>query len=59
MECGVILRTIRLLRTYWDRLTVVDKSCGYYGLLFKGYHRVTQGDPLLPILFNMFVYAVI
>ena len=38
---GVGHRTIRLLRIYWDRLTMVDRVGGYFGLLFKGYCRVT------------------
>ena len=28
---GVGSRTVQLLRTYWDRLTMVDKAGGYFG----------------------------
>ena len=28
---GVGPRTVQLLRTYWDRLTMVDKAGGYFG----------------------------
>ena len=30
----------------------------YFGILFKEYHGITQGDPLPPTLFNMVVDAV-
>ena len=33
---GVGPRTIRNFRTYWDRLTMVARAGGYFGLLFKG-----------------------
>ena len=32
---------------------------GYYGTPFKGYHGVTQGNPLSPTLFNVVVESVI
>ena len=32
---GVCPRKIRLLWTYWYRLTVVDRAGGYFGLPFK------------------------
>ena len=32
---------------------------GYFGLPFKGYHSVIQGDPLSPTIFNVVVDAVI
>ena len=31
----------------------------YYGALFKGYHGVTQGDPILPTILNLVVDEVI
>ena len=34
---GVGPRTVRLLRTYWDQLTMVEKAGRYFGHLFKGY----------------------
>ena len=56
---GISPRMVRLLRTYWDRLTMVTKACGYFGRPFKGYQGVTQGDPLPPTIFNLVVDAVI
>ena len=51
--------TLRLLRTYWDWLTMVARAGGYFGLPFKGYCRVMQGEPLSPTLFNVVMAAVI
>ena len=51
--------TVRLLQTYWDRLTMVVKAGGYFGRLFKGYQGVTQGNPLSHNIFNMVVGAII
>ena len=56
---GVIPRTLRILRTYLGRLTVLARAVGYYIPTFKGYHIVTQGDPLSPTLFNVVMDAVI
>ena len=56
---GVVPRTVRLIRTYWDRLTMVAKAGGYLGCPFKGYQVVTQGDPLTPTIFNVVVDAVV
>ena len=44
---------------YWVWLTMVARASGYCGLHFKGYHRVTQGDPLYPTIFNVIVDATI
>ena len=30
----------------------------YYSTPFKGYHMITQGNPLYPTIFNMVVDAV-
>ena len=51
--------TLRLLWTYWDQLTMVAKSVGYFGHLFKVYQGVTQGDPLSPTIFNVVMDAFI
>ena len=45
---GVGPRTMRLLKTYWRRLTIVARAGGYYGEAFNGARGVTQGDPLSP-----------
>ena len=45
---GVDPKTIRPLQPYWDQLTMVAIAGRYFTLLFKGYRRVTQGDPCPP-----------
>ena len=38
---------------------MVAQAISYYGYPFKGYQGVTQVDPLLTMLFNVVLYAVI
>ena len=38
---------------------MVDRVGGYFGLPFKGYHGVTKGYPLPPMIFNLVMDAVI
>ena len=38
---------------------MVARASGYFGLPFKGYCGVTQGDPLSPTLSNVVVGAII
>ena len=56
---GVGPSTIRLLQTYWGRLTMVARAGGYFGLLFKGYLGMNQSDPMSPTLLNVVVDAII
>ena len=56
---GVGPRVRRLLQTYWEKSTMVEKAGGYYGTGFKGARGVTQGDPLSPTIFNVVVNAVV
>ena len=56
---GVGQRKIRLLWTYWDRLTMVARAGRYFGLLFKGYRGVIEGNSLFPTLYNVVMDAVI
>ena len=56
---GVGLRTLRLLQTYWERLTMVAKASRYFGRPFKGYRGVTQGGPMSPKIFNVVRDAII
>ena len=49
----------RILCTYWNRILIVDHAGGYYGADFKGFHGVTQGDPLSLIIFNVVVNSVV
>ena len=37
---------------------MTKRAGGYYGLAFKGYHGVIQGDLLSPTIFNVVVDAV-
>ena len=52
-------RMLLILWIYWDRLTMVSRDGRYFGLPCKGCCRVTQGDPLSPTIFNVFMDAVI
>ena len=42
---GVGHRELRILQTYWGRLTILARAGGYYAPPFKGYRGVNQGDP--------------
>ena len=44
---------------YWGHVTMLANTGGYYAPPFKGYHGVTQVNPLSPAIFNMAVDAVI
>ena len=57
-EYGVGPRALRILRTYWGRLTMVSRDGVYYASPFKGYCGVTQGYPLHPKIFNVVVDAI-
>ena len=52
-------RTIRILQTYWVGLQVAAKAGGRYLPALQSHYGVTQGKPLSPMIFNVFVYAVI
>ena len=56
---GLGPRTIRILRMYWVRIQMVEKAGKNYWLAFQIHHRVPQGDPLSPKIFNVVVDAVI
>ena len=56
---GVGPREFRILRTYWSRMRMVARSGGYYGAAFMSVLGVTQGDPLLPTIFNVVVNALV
>ena len=38
---------------------MVTRAGGYYGVAFKGFRWMTQGDPLSPTIFNVVVDAVV
>ena len=52
-------RALHLLRQYWARLKMVARAGGYYGATFHRDRGVTQGDPLLPKIFNVVVDTVV
>ena len=56
---GVGPRTLNILRTYWVRLQMTAKAGGHYKPVLQIHRRVTQGYPLSPIIFNVFMDAVI
>ena len=56
---GVGTRACRIIQTYWRRLAMMARAGGYYGTAFQGAHRVTQGDPLSPNIFNVVVDEVV
>ena len=56
---GVGHRNIRILQTYWVGLQVAAKAGGRYLPALQSHYGVTQGKPLSPMIFNVFVYAVI
>ena len=56
---GVGTRALCLLIRYWEGLHMVALTGGYYGEPFCGEIGVTQGDPLLPTIFNVVVDTVV
>ena len=56
---GLDPRDLRLLHRYWKRLKMVAQAGGYYGETFCRERGVTQGDPMLPTIFNVVVDTVV
>ena len=56
---GVVPWALRLLRQYWDCLSMVAWSEVYFGMPFKGHWGVTQGNFLSRTIFNVVVDAVL
>ena len=56
---GIGPKAIKILQTYWHRLTMVARAGGYYGTSFRGERGVTQVNPLSPTFFNVVVDAVV
>ena len=56
---GVGPRTIRIIWTNWDHLTILARAGINFERPCKGYCGVTQGYPLLPNIFIEVVDAVI
>ena len=57
-DAGVGPHALRLLRTFWERETLVCRAAGYYGVPFRAERGVTQGGPLSPTVFNLMVDAI-
>ena len=53
------LRMKRLLRSYWDGITMVARVGRYYCTPFKGSSGVTQCDPMSLTIFNIVIDKVI
>ena len=49
----------RLIQRFWDEQAVVPNVGRFYGRPFRTERRVTQGDPILPKVFNIVVGAVV
>ena len=49
----------RIIRYYWDHLSLVARAGYYYSAPFKGHQGVNQGGPLSPTNFNLLADAVI
>ena len=56
---GVGPRALRLVRRYWERLQMVERTGGYYGEPFHRDRGVTQGDLFSPTIFNVVVGAMV
>ena len=58
---GCVLRPWyhRIIRNYWDSLTMVDCMGCCYGESFQGLRGITQGYPLFPNIFNVVVDEVV
>ena len=48
----VVPRSRRLIKSYWEKMTMVARLGGYYRETFKGARGVTQGEPLSPTIFT-------
>ena len=57
-DTGVGPKTIRILKTFWDKADLVCQASGYYGRIFKAWRGATQGGPLSPTIFNLMVDAI-
>ena len=56
---GVGPNTLRIIRTFWERHTVIPRASGYHGRAFRATRGVTQGDILSPMIFNVVVDCII
>lgn len=50
---------IRILETFWMRHKAVPRASGYYGWVIKATRRVTQGNIVSPLIFNMVVDCIL
>ena len=55
----VLLQTERILRYYWDHISMVARVGRYCVTPFKGHQEISQGGPFSPIIFTMVADTVI
>ena len=58
-DAGVGLKTIRILRAFWNKAELACRASGYYGRIFKEWKGVTQGGILSPTIFNLMVTVIL
>ena len=59
MGYGMGHNTARLIDHHWDSLIFVPNPKRFLGTAFSMGRGVTQGDPAPPMIFNIFVDAVV
>ena len=55
LEMGISQKFVNMIRKMYDSFKVCVKSMNSMSEFFKSYVRVKQGEPLLPLLFIIFV----
>ena len=58
-DCGVGEKALRLVARFWRDAELVCQASGCYGRPFRARRGVTQGGPLVPIIFNLMVDAIV
>ena len=56
---GVGPKMIRLIEYFWENAELVCRANGRFGEPFRAHRGVTQGDPVLPKIFNIMVDAIV
>ena len=53
------LNLAQLLKSYWDRQSIVPKTGKFLGKGFRTGRGLNQGEPASPMIFNIVVDAVV